>query len=115
MRIRLLLYIGSYIIGIQGFTQPLRAFYDDGGLKYEGEMREDQREGIWTYYYPNGEKSAIEKYSEDLLNGKVVYYDTSGNVIGLENWVEGLLMDSAIYYYSNGTIEMEGKYMEFLL
>jgi hypothetical protein len=39
---------------------------------------------LWTYYYPNGQQSAVEQFFKWVLNGEVIYYYPTGKLQGKE-------------------------------
>jgi hypothetical protein len=76
----------------------------------EGPFIDGKKSGEWVYFYPNGEKSAVEHYKNGVLWGSVVYYMPDGTKSAQENWENGILEDSAFYYHDNGLLEKEGVY-----
>ena len=37
--------------------------YPNGKLYLQGELKNDEKEGTWEFYYDNGQLQAVEKYS----------------------------------------------------
>lgn len=106
--------------------------YNNGVLTYEGQFRNDQPFGVFTYYYENGEIKAETKFSDDgiiaytkiyhqnglpMADGKYInqlrdsswnfYSDTDGKRIAQENYKKGKLNGKSILYYADSEIEAE--------
>jgi len=76
----------------------------------KGEVKNGRKEGVWKFFYPNGNLMAEETYLEGELNGKAVDYYPDGVVSSIENWKEDLLEDSAWYFHQNGKLNRKGRY-----
>jgi len=51
-------------------------YYPDGQKRIEGEYRDGEREGQWTYWFSNGSRWSEARYKADLRNGKsIVWYE----------------------------------------
>lgn len=61
--------------------------YKSGSIRYEGQFRDDMPYGTFQYYYPTGEREAVNEFSED-----------------------GIIANSKVYY-QNGNLLAEGKYI----
>ncbi|HMU85009.1 MAG TPA: hypothetical protein PKC35_16805, partial [Leptospiraceae bacterium] len=46
------------------------------------ELTSPIKDGIWTEYYPNGQKSGEGNYTSNRRDGKWTLYDESGKKIG---------------------------------
>lgn len=77
----------------------------------EGLFKEDNRQGEWKFYNPNGVINSIETYEKGELNGLITnYLDTdipSSTINYKNNEYEGLYTA----YYSNGKIKTQGHYI----
>lgn len=66
-------------------------YYGNGNKKIEGSYKNNKKEGIWTYYYENGNVEKILEFTNDepyfksfyKQNGKVVFEDGTGKYKGL--------------------------------
>lgn len=102
-------------INLYSFAQDtVSYYYEDGAIKEKGILTDGQKEGCWTYFYPDGTKNATECYQNGILLGQVKNYDFHGNLISLENFVDGMESDSAFYYYSSGQVKRKGVYAQGL-
>jgi antitoxin component YwqK of YwqJK toxin-antitoxin module len=101
---QILLVIHSVNLSIDAYAQQPRLTME------EGQRINGKKEGLWTLFYPSGNRMAIEHYREDTLEGKCRYYDFNGNPLAEENYSNGLLEDSARYYHPNGRIHRLGLY-----
>ena len=48
--------------------------YNNGKVRSEGVLNDGQKIGEWKYFYPNGNRMAIENYENGILNGAVTYF-----------------------------------------
>jgi hypothetical protein len=56
------------------------------GYEEEGYFVNDQKEGIWKKFSPEGVKIAEENYRWGKLHGKQLYYSFNGGLIREESW-----------------------------
>ena len=45
-----------------------KELYDNGSPKREGSYKNDQKDGLWTVWYPDGEKASEMIFSNGSLN-----------------------------------------------
>lgn len=57
-----------------------KEFYEDNTLKIEGSIKNNKRDGHWTYYYGNSNKWSEGNYINGLAQGKFTQYYENGNV-----------------------------------
>lgn len=79
-------------------------YYEDGQTKrYEGDYVEGVKNGVFTFYTPDGKKRAVMEYEDGVLVRQPKLYD-SGNLHTsvVYNFDYGLLLDSS--HYNNGNI-----------
>lgn len=55
-------------------------FYETGKEKVKGDFDESQRDGSWTYWYPNGNKWSECEYKNGIKHGKSITYFENGNI-----------------------------------
>ena len=76
--------------------------------KYEGDWKNDQKNGKGTYYWPNG-----DKYSGDWLNGhrtgNGVYYYKSGDIF-YGQFKDSQRSGEGIYYFKKDNNFSVGEY-----
>jgi antitoxin component YwqK of YwqJK toxin-antitoxin module len=75
-----------------------------------------QREGIWEYFYSNGNILLRIPYKEGELDGTQTFYDEQGNITETRNWKDGKLIEETkpeltphIEYYPNGNVKVKGQ------
>lgn len=71
----------------------------------ELKLRSTARDGVWTYWYPNGQVQRTEQYSNGMMVGIWTGYFENGVVSHVLNFTTG----DAVYYFSNGKKQSEGK------
>jgi antitoxin component YwqK of YwqJK toxin-antitoxin module len=93
--------IGKYDHGI--YDGPIKDYWMDGTLQMTGNYSNYLEDGIFTYFYKNGNKCAIVNMSngEKLLKG----WDQKGNKICKNGNGEFIW-----YHFSNNSIHFRGSY-----
>lgn len=91
-------------------------------LREEGPMFSFYKEGLWKYYYPNGDIYKTANFVKGYLEGDKTSYDEEGRIVkitsykrGLKNGLKTIFQEdgkySIIINYKNGKIN--GKYEEY--
>lgn len=70
-------------------------YYENKNVKYEGRYVNNKKEGVFTYYNNDGRKLVVEKFKEDQLDGVSTYYavDTDSDYVE-RVYDDGHLIDS---------------------
>src|SRR5688500_18058120 len=55
-----------------------RGFYEDGKTQIKGKLKNEKRNGLWTYWYPNGNKWSECEYKEGLKHGRTTVWYENG-------------------------------------
>lgn len=78
--------------------------YPDGKREYEGDYKNDKRDGKWIYYHPNGNKWSEGTFKDGLGEGKrIVYYETGAKrYAGF--FKQGLPSGKWTYWDENGKV-----------
>src|SRR5687767_8613504 len=53
-------------------------FYEDGKTQIKGKLKDEKRNGLWTYWYPNGNKWSECEYKEGLKHGRTTVWYENG-------------------------------------
>ena len=85
-------------------------YYEDGGKKAVEHYFRGSRWGNNTYYFKSGKISQFTKYSNDLADSTWTSYHENGKIKGLENFANGKKEGEWIYYFDNGQIESKGVF-----
>jgi antitoxin component YwqK of YwqJK toxin-antitoxin module len=101
--------VENYILGIR--SGPQKYFYEDGMVSQEGKYKDNARVGLWTWYWPNGEKLKEEQYVNKILY-KVSEWQNDGTVITIRKYSNELLNGKSIFYYHNGNISSVKTYRD---
>jgi uncharacterized protein len=107
-------------------------YYKSGRVSRKGFFNYGKEDSVWTFYYEDGKKKAIEnyvkgkkwgtnkyyfksgkiaqvtKYENDLSDSVWTAYYENGNVKSKETFELGKKEGEWIYYYENGQIESRG-------
>lgn len=84
-------------------------------LEQEGDVVDNLEEGLWLFYYPNGQVSISVNYTKGILNGPFINYDIFGNEVSKGNYKDGmkdgrwLYNGNKIAFYENGIKVLEKK------
>lgn len=81
-------FIGIY------WTGPCIGYYDNGILRYEGQLVEASYEGLWNYYHPDGSLEIETYFKNNERDGIWTYFDTEGNIIKTERYIDGELIET---------------------
>jgi antitoxin component YwqK of YwqJK toxin-antitoxin module len=69
---------------------PYIEYYSNGNVRVKGQKNSvGQREGIWEYFYPNGNIEGRIPYKEGKMDGIVELFYPSGNIYRRTPYVEG--------------------------
>ena len=83
-----------------------------GNIIADGIVFENGNEnGEWIYYYANGKKKAIGKYSNGKKQGNWKYYYPNGRIQQTGSYVSGKLSGIWKWYYETGELLMEESYI----
>lgn len=84
-------------------------FYDDdfGYLLSTGVFKNGKKEGLWTYYHPNGLVKDKVEFKNDTENGIYESYNALGNLVFKTVAKNGKIADKSFTYYHNGSQKEE--------
>lgn len=77
----------------------------------EGSLTAGSREGLWSFFNPNGTVSSTENYVKGDLQGECKTYFVNGQLSGVYNYESDERDGLELKYYANGTLSSEGNYM----
>ncbi|MFP4664284.1 MAG: toxin-antitoxin system YwqK family antitoxin [Bacteroidales bacterium] len=90
-----------------------KMYWEDGNLASYGNFNKDkEKDGIWIFYYPSGEKESEVDYSDGTKNGTEINYYKNGNVLMKTEYQDGVKEGEYIFYYQDGTEREKGFYHE---
>jgi hypothetical protein len=72
--------------------------YPNGNTYLAGELKNDNKQGTWKFYFENGELQAIEKYDDGRPVGIWKYYNENGK---LSKRIDQLIVGSDQCAFSN--------------
>jgi len=84
-------------------------FSDDGIKVYEGEYRNDMRNGTCKWYYPTGNISMVAYYQNDKKTGLCISYYKNGNLKSVGNYVENVKKNVWFYWNEYGVLSLIDK------
>jgi caspase 3 len=88
-----------YLARNKNISRIIKKVYGNG--RYEGEMKDDKRNGQGIYYYNSGNRYE-GNWKDDKRNGQGIYYFNDGDRYE-GNWKDGNKNGQGIHYFKNGT------------
>jgi antitoxin component YwqK of YwqJK toxin-antitoxin module len=86
-----------------------KEFYENGKIKIEGAIKNDKREGIWTYFYENGNIWSVGNYVDGKAQGKFTQYYENGKLWAYTFYKDDI-KEKDIFFDNNGKVLSENKY-----
>lgn len=81
--------------------------YKENQIVEAGDYKDGRKEGLWTKYYPNGNKQSEIIYKNGRPDGNFKLYYENGNVEEEGAWINRLYSGAFKRYYEDGTLEQE--------
>ncbi len=85
-------------------------YYDDGQVKTEYFLKNDELNGLQKSYHENGNIKKEGNWVNDKESGLFKFYNEDGVLENDETYVNGVLEGPAHFYYPNGTMEYSCDY-----
>lgn len=82
-----------------------------GHPEFEGNYLNNQRDGEWKWYNPDGSSNYIAHYAYEDQNGKSVTYDDFGNMYMEANYLNNELDGLKKRYYPDGSVYYTEEYI----
>lgn len=87
-------------------------YFSKNCLKAEGYVKDGKKEGLWTFYYENGEKFREINYAGGTENGIWIMWHENGNLYLEKSKKNGKTDGLWKEYYESGKIKEIGEYLE---
>jgi len=100
----------SYLIFIYIPSQKKYEYYENGNIKYYGDMNKGLRNGYGISYYQNNIKEYEGFWQNGKYQGKGKKYNENKQLIYDGTWQNGKRYGDGISYYKNGDIEYIGTF-----
>ena len=68
-------------------------FYSNGNIHYRTPYKEGKRDGIEEWFYPNGNIRRRATFKEGKRDGIVEWFDEQGNIAETQLWKDGKLIE----------------------
>jgi TonB family protein len=88
-------------------------YYLSGKIQMTGtykSIRPDDREGVFTWYYPDGQKQQVCEYRNNMLHGLFQEWYEDGQIKINESFSEGLLDGPMKTWRKDGKLEIDAQY-----
>ncbi|MDR6301456.1 toxin-antitoxin system YwqK family antitoxin [Mesonia maritima] len=90
----------------------VKFFTKKGELVSKGNMIDKKREGIWKYYFKDGNLMMQETYKNDVLNGWKIVYFPNGKITEKKHFENGVANGENLIYAKNGTLIQSYTYKD---
>lgn len=78
-----------------GELKPYIEYHDNGNVCIKGQKNsKGQQEGIWEWFYENGNIKRRALYKEDKIDGIEEWFDEQGNITRTLVWKDGELIET---------------------
>lgn len=84
--------------------------YETNQLVEEGEYLNNKKTGVWTKYYPNGNKKHELTFANNVANGYAKIYYRNGQLQEEGIWKMNVWAGDYKYYFENGNLKYEWTY-----
>lgn len=91
---------------------PARQWHPSGVLAAKGRYRNDQQQGRWTYYHPNGKRRRQVIYRDGRWHGRWLRWDESGALVEVGACRFGKREGRWMHYDREGNKRREVQYQE---
>ncbi len=85
-------------------------YYPNGNLRVSCMFINDLEYGDCYRYFPSGKLQSTCQYKNGFINGLLTYYYESGKIFFIGNYKKGKLNGELTYYHENGQIEYVGNF-----
>jgi len=93
-------------------NSKVTVFHENGQLEVEGYIKDDERDGEWTWWHENGQKDSKGYFIDGEQDGKWTWWDENGQITKEENWKDGIEIIIETRYKKNekGQVEEESVF-----
>ena len=106
----------EYITYLKGSDTPYTGksyeltWHGDGPKKIEGTFKNGKPDGLWVFYYSNGQLEAKSHYKDGKIDGSHVMWHPNGQRWSERNWKNGVKDGAWMYWHENGQKESEKNF-----
>ena len=88
--------------GGNDIVQKQCQFYDNFDLRSIGNVKGNKRDGVWTFYFENGNKQAEGGFINDIQHGEHTIYHENGNIYYKGSYENGKRIGVWTFYNEKG-------------
>ena len=93
------------------FSGLILTKYESGQNKSKGYLTDGKEDGIWTYWYENGQKSReVDYLFGQTYDGLFTTWYDNGNKKSEGRYKDGMMNDFWTFYHRNGNKQGNGSY-----
>lgn len=90
-------YVVLYFDSDTNELQKEKVYYSNGKVEWQGTYKNKVEDGLWEFYWENGNLKSQEYYSKGKENGTCVYFDSKGKKTKEAVWKNGKLINEVKY------------------
>lgn len=99
------------MIPVEKETAFVKAFYKDGKVSREYELKNGEIQGTYKVYFVDGKPQATTEYVNGLIQGNEIAYYPNGNVKLKSVYLKDFKHGMEVAYYENGKKKSEMQYV----
>lgn len=90
---------------------PYTAWFRNGQLRAQGNLKNSKEEGPWQYFYKNGNPAGTLSYVDGKLQGKMSYYYSTGELLEERSFEADVQVGTFQSYYRSGAKRSTGQFV----
>jgi len=90
---------------------PYTAWFRNGQLRAQGNLKNSKEEGTWQYFYKNGNPASTLSYVDGKLQGKMTYYYSTGELLEERTFEADVQVGTLQNYYRSGAKRRTGQFV----
>lgn len=87
-------------------------YFSNGNKSSEGTYKKGKRVGVWKSWFKNGQLKSEGNYDDDLRQGSFVFYHKNGVVKSKTTFVDNEKDGLSIFYFDNGNLDEEFSFFK---
>lgn len=107
----LLLVLAGFVVIYYLSTGPKTYKYPSGNKQARGKMIGSDLHGKWTFWYENGNVSAIQFFNKGIEDSTWTWWNEDGSVNKMGSFKNGMYHGKWTHYYPDGKLSAEENYV----
>lgn len=95
---------------LEGGKEHAKVYHKNGNIRCEGLVENDLKQGLWNYYYDNGQKEEHINFKDDQMHGVSRAWFRDGKLMVEGNYSQNKKTGSWCTWDENGSKVVEGEF-----